>query len=247
MSFNVMHPSTRAGRFEVESHPRVPGDHRRYLANNPSLVEQLYMAGYFIYTLDGDAFSKLTTSPTDEQAMALARNIHDRIGTSKAWPKDINALAAAIKARLTQNDWYGDLSPEDAEVWDDVVFSLCGDTGKEVGIGFECSDYESIYWDCAEEAAGNGAEMLQEPIFGSSGYRFAGPLAHDYGYHRIYSIFRADDVQRLLSQLQSVESHFADLPDDGDGCVREQFFEGLLPPVKYAAENNRCIFVQTDT
>ena len=200
------------------------------------------MAGYFLYTLDGKVFSQLTTVPTDEQAKACARYVQDRVTKSKAWPRDLDALTAAIKARLAMPDWYDDLSTEDAETWDDVVFSLCREPGDEIGIGFECSDYESIYWDCAEEAAAQGAEMMQEPTFGSSGYRFSGNLAHDYGYYRIYSILDADGVKQLLNQLKAVEPHFAGLPNDGDGCLHEQFFDGLLPPVKYAAENDRVLF-----
>ena len=42
------------------------------------------MAGYFLYTLDGTAFSQLTTAPTDQQAKAFARHIQDRLNKSKS-------------------------------------------------------------------------------------------------------------------------------------------------------------------
>lgn len=205
------------------------------------------MAGYFLYTLDGAVFSQLTTSPTDQQAQVFARYVLNRVRKSNTWPKDLDALAVAIKTRLAMPNWYSDLSTSDAQVWDDVVFSLCDEPGEEIGIGFQCSDYESIYWDCAEEAAAQGVEMMQEPTFGSSGYRFFGDLAHDYGYHRTYSIFDSDTVRKLLKQLNAIEPHFAALPDEGGGSLHEQFFQGLLPPVKYAAESDRVLFVQTDT
>jgi hypothetical protein len=215
----------------------------------PSLLEPTQMAGYFIYTLDGDAFSQLTTAPTHEQAAALARHIHERAAKSKSkvWSKDVDALTTAVKTRLAMADWYADLSDEDAELWDSVVFSLCGEVGEEIGIGFQCSDYESIYWDCAEETAEQGVELMQEPKFGSSGYRFFGELSHDFGYHRIYGIHDSAVVQELLTQLIKVEPYFTSLADDGEGSVREQFTQGLLAPVKYAAENGRVLFVQTDT
>ncbi len=205
------------------------------------------MGGYFIYTLDGSAFSQLTTSPTDDQAMTIAKYLQESVGDSNVFPNDLSQLADAIKTRLSSPDWYVDLDEEDAEIWDELVFSLRHDVGKAVGIGFECSDYESVYWDCAEECVAQGADMFKEPVFGSSGFRFHGELAHDYGYHRMYSIFDPETVKRLAVQLFAVEAYFANLPDDGDGCVREQFFDGLLEVIVDAAARGRYIFIQTDT
>ncbi len=205
------------------------------------------MAGYFISSWDSAAFKRLTTSPTDKDAIVLASQVSEIIEESDVWPRDVDALADAIKIQLAKNDWYGDLSDEDAEVWDSIVFWLCSDEVAELGLDSKTTGYGSIYWDCAEEAAANGVEMMKEQLFGSSGFRYFGPRQSRYGYHRMYSILDQHEVKKLFSQLQSVESHFASLPDDGDGCVREQFFEMLIPTVKYAAENDRCIFIQTDT
>ncbi len=205
------------------------------------------MAGYFIYTLDGNAFTQLTSNPTNEQAMVIAKHLQGFVEDSEIFPNDLSKLAEAVKARLSSSDWYGDLDENDAEIWDEFIFSLRGDVGEAVGIGFECTDYEGVYWDCAEECVAQGATMLKEPEFGSSGYRFHGELAHSYGYHRIYSIFDPDTVKRLAEQLSTVETHFAKLPDDGDGCVREQFFEGLLKPICDAVARGRYVFIQTDT
>ena len=206
------------------------------------------MAGYFIYTLDGDGFSQLTTNPTDSQARTIADYIHNDNSDSHVWPNDIIALTNEIKRRLALDDWYAGLSDDDAGVMDDIVFSLLdNEIEKQLGVGFECSDYESIYWDCADLAAAQGATMMQEPTFGSSGFRFSGDLAHGFGYHRIYSIFNPEEVKELLVQLQNVEPYFASLSGDGEGGVREQFFQGLLPPVKHAAKNKRYLFIQTDT
>jgi hypothetical protein len=57
------------------------------------------MAGYFIYTLDGSAFSQLTTSPTDGQAMVIAKYLQESVGDSKVFPSDLSKLADAIKTR----------------------------------------------------------------------------------------------------------------------------------------------------
>ncbi|WP_197452188.1 hypothetical protein [Rosistilla carotiformis] len=214
---------------------------------NPKLEMLQQMAGYFIYTLEGSAFSQLTTSPTDDQAMAIAKYLQESVGDSEAFPSDLSKLADAIKTRLSSPDWYADLDEDDAEIWDKFVFSLRDDVGKAVGIGFECTDYESVYWDCAEECVAQGADMFKEPEFGSSGFRFHGELAHEYGYHRIYSIFDPETVKRLAEQLSTVQAHFANLPDDGEGCVREQFFDGLLKPIGDAVARGRYIFIQTDT
>jgi len=205
------------------------------------------MAGYFLYTLDGDAFTQLTTTPTDEQAQVIASHLQQRAQKSKAFPGELPALTEAVKSRLASPDWYANLNEVDGEIWDNFVFSLRDEVGEQVGIGFECTDYESIYWDCAEECVAQGAAMLQEPRFSCSGYRFHGDLAHDWGYHRIYSIFDAATVKQLLDELSQVEPHFAALPDDGDGGLHDQFFEGLLKPVQDTAKRGRCLFVQTDT
>ncbi len=207
------------------------------------------MAGYFLYTFDGDVFRQLTTSPTDGQAAILARYIVERVGEADGWPADLGDLTAAIRKRLAAADWYAGLSDDDARLWDDIVFSLCREPGEAIGIDFRCSDYESIYWDCAEEAASQGADLMSEPRFGASGYRFFGEPSHDYGYHRAYSIFDPEGVRALLRQLLAGEPHFAEFPEDEDdeGSLREQFFQGLLPVVRFAAENGRTLFVQTDT
>lgn len=205
------------------------------------------MAGYFIYSLDGNAFEQLTSNPTDEHATIIAGALAELVDGSEQFPEDITALATAIKSRLASADWYADLDEEDAEIWDDFVFMLTDELGEQLNIGFECTDYESIYWDCAEECVKQGVALLSEPTFGSSGFRFHGELSYDYGYHRIYSIFEPATVRTLAEQLTAVKSHFENLPDDEEGSVSEQFMNGLLTPILDAAERGRYIFVQTDT
>ena len=162
----------------------------------------------------------------------------------------VMSIRSQTKSRglLASDDWYRDLEDEDANIVDEFVYAMLDeDVERKLGIGFECSDYESIYWDCAEIAAAQGAAMMQEPTFGSSGFRYSGELARDFGYCRNYSIFTPEQAVELYDQLQNVESHFDSLPDDGEDGFRAQFFQGLLGPVKYAAQNNRYLFVQTDT
>ena len=67
---------------------------------NPKLEMLQQMAGYFIYTLDGNAFSQLTTSPTDDQAMTIAKYLQESVEDSKVFPSDLLKLADAIKTRL---------------------------------------------------------------------------------------------------------------------------------------------------
>jgi len=89
--------------------------------------------------------------------------------------------------------------------------------------------------------------MLKEPTFGSSGFRFHGELSHEFGYHRIYSIFDPANVKKLAAQLTAVKPHFDSLSGDEEGSVKEQFLAGLLAPVEDAANRGRYLFVQTDT
>ena len=214
------------------------------------------MAGYYLYTLDTDVFTQLTTSPTKKQAEALAdyllEELEDLLEESdegpeaSIWPLDRNALADLIVKRLALPDWYSDLSYDDATVWDSVVHSLSDEPGEEIGIDFQCSDYESIYWDCGNRGRA-GATMMAEPRFGSSGYRYFGKPTDDYANYPLYSFFMPEQTKELLAQLERVEPHFANLSDKSEGSPREQFFEGLLPSVQYAVKKNRILWVQTDT
>lgn len=208
------------------------------------------MAGYYLYTIDNEVFSQLTTSPTRKQGLLLADHLlecfDDDDERSEMWPEDREALARLIIARLAQPDWYSDLSYEDANFWDNVVFALQEEPGQRIGIDFECSDYESIYWDCAEIAAEQGATMMAEPTFGSSGFRYFGKPANDYANYPIYSLFTPEQTRQLLAQLEGVEAYFRSLAG-GEGSPREQFFEGLLPTVRSAVDRGRVLWVQTDT
>ena len=208
------------------------------------------MAGYFLYTLDNDVFSQLTTSPTREQGLVFADYLRqcfdEEEERSAMWPEDREDLSDLIVKRLARADWYSDLSYADANVWDHVVHALRGEPGERIGIDFRCSDYESIYWDCAEAAAEAGATMMAEPTFGSSGFRYFGRPTSRYANYPMYSLFPPDQARQLLTQLEHVEPRFRSLPG-GEGSVHEQFFEGLLPTVRDAVANGRVLWVQTDT
>ena len=212
------------------------------------------MAGYFLYTLDGDAFTALVTEPTDEQARALAAQLVDesRGGLlDVGWPTDVSELTGFVKERLAADDWYGDLSQDAAALWTNVVFSLREEPGEACGLDFQCSDYESIYWDCAEFAAEHGAPMMSAPTFGSSGFRCPPDRLDPDGDDPLdpyYSLYTPAQTRTLHDQLRAVEPHAAALPDrEEEGSVAEQFFEGLLPTVAAAAESGRVLFVQLDT
>lgn len=214
------------------------------------------MAGYFIYNIDSDVFTQLTTNPTREQGLILADYLleefedyledYDDESDAQIWPRDRDGLAGFIVKRFAMSDWYSDLSMDNANMWDNVLHALQDEPGEEIGLDLQCPDYESIYWDCAEIAAAQGASMMAESVFGGSAFRYSGKPSSKYTVYPMYSFFVPQQVKELFAQLKSVESHFATLPG-GEGSPREQFFEGLLPPVTYAAENNRVLWVQTDT
>lgn len=214
------------------------------------------MAGYYIYSLDGGVFLQLTTSPTREQGLVLADFLleglddlledFDDESEAAMWPRDREALAALIVKRLASPDWYSDLSFDNVRVWDEILFSLQDEPGDAIGIDFQCSDYESIYWDCAEIAAKKGATIMAEPAFGNSGFRYFGKPSSEYTLYPMYTFHLPDQTKKLLAELEKVEPHFASLPD-GEGSPREQFFEGLLPAVRDAAAKGRVLWVQTDT
>jgi hypothetical protein len=213
------------------------------------------MAGYYISTIDGEVFSQLTTSPTREQGLVLADYLRqwlgeldeDDGGRPPPWPDDPKGQANWVTERLARLDWYSDLSYEEATTWDEVVASLRGEPGEIFGIDHQLYDYEGIYWDCAEIAARQGATMMADPTFGGSAFRYFGrPAAPRYTVYPMYSLFTPEQARRLLAQLEGVEPHFRALTG-GAGSPREQFFEGLLPPVRDAVARGRVLWVLTDT
>lgn len=212
------------------------------------------MAGYFLYTIDNSVFTRLTNSPTKEQGLALAdylcEDLEDYLdefedeADAVMWPGDREQLAELIVKRLAMSDWYSDLSDDNALMWDNVLSALNDEPGEAIGVDFQCADYESIYWDCADIAAKQGATMMAERVFGCSAYRYFGKLSKYYD--PMYSLYMPDETKTLLAQLEAVKPHFASLPED-EGSPREQFFEGLLPVVEQVVANNRVLWVQTDT
>ena len=123
------------------------------------------MAGYYISSIDNEAFIQLTTTPTIEQGLILAdvllvemeyyvENEFHNPSDADIWPRERNALAEIIIKRLASSDWYSDLSMDNANMWDQVVCALQDDA---FGLDNQLADYESIYWDCAEIAAANNA------------------------------------------------------------------------------------------
>lgn len=207
------------------------------------------MGGYFIYSLDGIAFRELTSSPTTTQASAIAEftqsEYADFLKNSKSWPDGGDALTVRIKRCLASDDWYADSADGDPFDMDLIVSSMLDDGVQEkLEIGFECLQYDSIYWDCAEMAASKGADMMQESRFGSSGFRCADAQK---SIAREYSIFTPEQTLELHRQLKKVEPHFSSLRDDGESGIRQQFFRDLLEPVRRTAEDARYLFVTTDT
>jgi hypothetical protein len=214
------------------------------------------MAGYYIYSLDADAFEQLTASPTREQALVLADSILDGLedaleeyGDDQAadpskWPLDRKSLADRIQKRLASADWYADLTYGDAAIWDDMLHNLQDEPGEKLGIDFQCENDGFLYWDAAAIAARHGAPMMAEPKFGNSGFRYSGKSKGDIDL--MYSFYLPAQTQILLKQLEKAVPHFETLPDDEDGD-RDQFFRGLLEPAKRIVEAGRVMWVQTDT
>lgn len=212
------------------------------------------MAGYYLYTLDADVFTELTNNPTEKHGRIFVDYLFDDFEDiiedyeteDSIWPTDKEALVAKIVERFALPDWYSDLSYEDACIWDTIVGSLDDKPGREIGIDFQCSDYESIYWDCAEIAAEQGATMMAEPAFGNAGFRYFGKPESEWNPFPMYTFYLPEESKKLLAQLKQVEPHFATLSRE-EGDPGDQFFEGLLPVVTTAGEQNRVLWVQTDT
>ena len=209
------------------------------------------MAGFFLYSLDAEAFRQLTTAPTKAQCLAgadaivddLAERLGDYVGEEAdpdKWPLDRLLLAKAIRARLVSPDWYSDLRAGDAAIWADVVFQLIQDDGMD----FRNDNDGFLYWDAARIAARHGAPTMAEQPFGQAGFRHTSVSAGDLDL--MYTVFLPDQVALLLEELEAAVPHFETLPATPEGD-RDQFFRGLLEPVRRIAAEDRVLWVQTDT
>lgn len=210
------------------------------------------MAGFFLYSLDAEAFEQLTAAPTKAQCLsgadAMLEDLEERLGDYDGdeaadpdkWPLERLPLAKAIRARLISPDWYSDLTTGDAAIWDDMVFQLVQDDGMD----FRNDNDGLLYWDAARIAAQNGAATMAEQPFGRAGFRHTGVSAGDLDL--MYTVFLPDHVAQLLEELEAAAPHFETLPSTPEGD-RDQFFRGLLEPVRRIAAEDRVLWVQTDT
>ena len=126
-------------------------------------------------------------------------------------------------------------------MWDNIIFGLQEETSEPIGLDFRFPDYESVYWDCVGTAAKRCCKLMES--FGATAFRYSG-MPKDYD--PMYSFYSPDQCKEMLSQLDSMRDHFEALPDV-EGSDREQFFDGLLPPITFAAKNDRVLWVQIDT
>jgi hypothetical protein len=218
------------------------------------------MAGYFIHSLNAEVFQQLVTAPTIQQCLVLAdgllEGLEDALGEygddlaadPNKWPTDREALAKSIQNRLASPDWYADFSFGDAVIWGSVLGALQDEPGEQFGIGFQNENDGMLYWDAAEMAAEHGATMMAEEKFGRGGFRNNGKSGTDL--ELMDTFYLPGEVQKLLSQLEKVRPHFDALrgeDDEPDPEEYEQFFQGLLEPVRKIADQGRVMWVQIDT
>ncbi|MEM7811987.1 MAG: hypothetical protein AAF532_10960 [Planctomycetota bacterium] len=224
------------------------------------------MGGYFLYSVDRPAFTRLVTEPTEADGDALATALLEELAdlkltygkyTEELWPGDKPALSARVREHLVRPDWYAGLKAGDALIWDNVVESWNDEAGRKIGIGFDVHPYEMVSFDIAEEAAQAGAGMLAEPDFGGGGYRLDRTMAGAGIGERMYSLYEGDGLEELLRQLRAVKPHFEAMPRDepedeeddylDDESPRGQFLFGLLAAVEEFHDAGRVFWVQTDT
>src|SRR5262245_41744510 len=216
------------------------------------------MGGYCIYSVDASVFQQLTTAPMIEQCRVLADEMLEVLEDApreykggsvdpNKWPTDREALTKLLQMRLASPDWYADLTYGDAVIWDSVVSALMYDEGEQTGISCQCENDGMLYWDAAEMAAEHGAPMMAERNFGGGGFRCSGKARTDL--ELMYTIYLPAEVQKLLAQLEKARPHFeAMVNDDDDERVPEEyeeFFDGLLKPVRKIADAGRVMWVRT--
>ena len=222
------------------------------------------MAGYFIYSVDWNAFHQLVTKPTDAHVEALAESLDDRYERAiegmeeeeeddtlaKSWSSEGENPQEAIRKHLSKSDWYSGLGDYTKRIWSSAIEDLLQDA-MEDEFGFRV-DSDGIYWDLIELATrklGNKSDQCAVARFGRCPYSCAAIEAHEpeeWGFQwwdPYHSMHPPDEVKQLIEEFESLSETVQS--SNNEHAIRD--FEELMPALESIAKENRMLYIAVDT
>lgn len=218
------------------------------------------MAGYIIYSLDGEKFQQFVEQADDatlatfadifSQTMDEYYDEFEKDDPLRDWPVDPGELAPKLKQRLTSPDWYEGFSNTGKAVWESSLQNLCMDDTKL--LGFDCES-DGVYWDVIDLIRAhhgikpNAVTDLEISHFGMRPYRYTpdSSLQEDfYSWHPNHSMHEAADVARILEQVKAAKSAVMNSDDEN---AKEEYEEELVPALEKVAASKRVLFIGVDT
>jgi hypothetical protein len=208
---------------------------------------------YKIFSVDTDAFNRLTTAPTQKQCLAVAGLIvdslpwmlddyDDQVDRTK-WPLTPELLAAEIQKRLSSKDWYADFKSGDAEIWNTLLEEMIAYDHKAIGLGNRLETSDLLDARVVAMASRKGAKLFSPKKFGRAGFRHQSRLRFDPQF--IYSIHSPAETKQLFIELEKIAPYFEQLPDE-KSCDRDMFESGLLNPLRRIVKAGRSMWVQLE-
>jgi hypothetical protein len=219
------------------------------------------MAGYFLYSLDWNKVNQLIETPSREQLLAFAKCLADELDKADGdleegdsileWPVKTEELCEVIKERLSLSDWYGDLSDEGKEIWQQTLWSFfCDNNMEEFGFRVESN---SIYWDVIEIIREHhnmpGNQIVDDPLshFGNRPYRYhldPNRKLKFSDWTAWHSMHTPEEVKWLLQALTEAESAVRKAKS---ADVLSDYEDELMPAIEKIAKEGRMLFVHVDT
>jgi hypothetical protein len=220
------------------------------------------MAGYSLSSVDWSKFQTMIMKPSQRQlttlaqlalkARAIFRSYFAKNDPVLRWPEELKALTQIVAARLSQPDWYSDISDAGKSVWERTIHDACGHRSAGIGMRLE---HDGFYWDAIDFLRGqfgipvNGYDPKRAlSDFGTRPFRFPSEFFKkrrkfgDWCPH--HSMHSPEEVQRLLKELQSLA---VAVKNSRDAAVQEQYEDDLMPTIKRVAEEGTALLVWVDT
>lgn len=213
------------------------------------------MAGYIIYSIDGEAFLQMLATPTAEQLQRFAEGIDDAYelayddlapdDIAHRWQMEADGFEEEIRKHLRRPDWYSDLSDAARTIWHSAIYDVCC---EEPALKFRV-DSDGVYWDVIEIAVkalsetGDRSSALN--AFGAIPYRYhaAGPASADDWYPN-HSLHEPQQVVLMRGELNSVQ---AAIEASGNEAALRDYEDELMPAIDRIVRDRRMLFVSVDT
>jgi hypothetical protein len=231
---------------------------REAFLHQEPFTRKVFMAGYFLYSLDWQRVDHFLQAPEEAQVRKMAKSISDYLDQlddqiedddpEALWPSDPVELEPIVRQRLTMPDWYSGLSDSGKQMWERSWMDLCNDETL-TPFDFQCES-DGIYWNIMEEAMkfhSQKANVISDHVishFGTRPFRYLhkGKITYD-GWHPYHSMHTPEEVASLETAFKEaksaiLKSRHREVKDD---------YKELMPVLEKLATANRVLYVSVDT